>query len=140
MDRAVLSGLALGAVVAMAGGAVVGYRMLDRGPQYAEVLAVSPVSARVRTPRQLCTSEQVRRRRPVRDPHDDAAIERRGPSDDTYTRTEQHCATVYETRDVPHGYEVRYRLNGVEGRVRMEHRPGRRILVRDGRLVLDEGT
>ncbi len=177
MNKSLITGLAVGAVVATAGGAIAGYRMMDRGPQYAEVLAVSPMTKRVRTPHQVCKSEEVRHQKPARDPHDYAGtalgavvggllgnqigggngrklatvagtaaggyagnrIEHRMQSDNTYTTTEQHCSTVYETREQPRGYEVRYRLNGVEGRVRMDHDPGPRIPVRNGQLALDAG-
>jgi uncharacterized protein YcfJ len=33
-------------------------------------------------------------------------------------------------------YDVRYRLDGRLGQVRMEHHPGKRIPVRDGELVI----
>jgi uncharacterized protein YcfJ len=56
---------------------------------------------------------------------------------DTYTTTGQKCATVYDSSQRPTGYEVRYRLNGQESTVRMDHDPGERIPVRDGQLVLD---
>ena len=56
---------------------------------------------------------------------------------DTYNTTEQKCATVYDSSQRRTGYEVRYRLNGQEATVRMDHDPGERIPVRDGQLVLD---
>jgi len=56
---------------------------------------------------------------------------------DTYNTTEQKCATVYDSSERRTGYEVRYRLNGQESTVRMDHDPGERIPVRDGQLVLD---
>jgi len=56
---------------------------------------------------------------------------------DTTTTTEQKCATVYDTSERRTGYEVRYRLNGQEASVKMDHDPGERIPVRDGQLVLE---
>ena len=56
---------------------------------------------------------------------------------DTTTTTEQKCATVYDTSARQIGYEVRYRLNGQEATVRMDHDPGERIPVRDGQLVIE---
>ena len=56
---------------------------------------------------------------------------------DTYTTNEQKCATVYDSSQKHTGYEVRYRLNGQESTVKMDHDPGERIPVRDGQLVLD---
>ncbi|MFZ5654911.1 MAG: glycine zipper 2TM domain-containing protein [Pseudomonadota bacterium] len=55
----------------------------------------------------------------------------------TYTTTERRCETVQETRTEVIGYDVRYRLGEREGEVRMSHRPGERIPVRDGELVLE---
>ena len=34
------------------------------------------------------------------------------------------------------GYDVKYRLRGEEGQVRMDHEPGERIPVRDGELLI----
>jgi len=45
---------------------------------------------------------------------------------------------VYDTSEHRMGYEVRYRLNGEEATVKMDHDPGERIPVRDGQLVLDK--
>ena len=59
---------------------------------------------------------------------------------DTYTTTEQKCATVYDSSERRTGYEVRYRLNGQESTVKMDHDPGDRIPVRDGQLVLDKSA
>ena len=59
---------------------------------------------------------------------------------DTYTTTEQKCTTVYDTSEKHLGYEVRYRLNGQEATVKMDHDPGERIPVRDGQLVLDRAA
>ncbi len=55
----------------------------------------------------------------------------------TYTTTERRCKTVQETRTEVIGYDVRYRLDEQEGQVRMSHKPGERIPVKDGQLVLD---
>jgi uncharacterized protein YcfJ len=54
----------------------------------------------------------------------------------TYQTTERRCETVYDTKSRTIGYQVRYRLNGKEGTVRMDHDPGKKIPVRDGQLVL----
>jgi uncharacterized protein YcfJ len=65
-------------------------------------------------------------------------IENRMQRGNTYTTTERRCATVYERTVEQEGYEVRYRLGGKEGTVRMDHAPGQRIPVAHGRLVLGE--
>lgn len=59
---------------------------------------------------------------------------------DTVNRTEQRCKTVYDTQTKTIGYDVRYRLGEEEGTVRMAQRPGERIPVKDGKLVLDAPT
>jgi uncharacterized protein YcfJ len=59
--------------------------------------------------------------------------------DEKTTQTvEQRCRTVYDSVERPDGYEVRYRLAGQEGTVRMDHAPGRRIPVENGQLVLTD--
>lgn len=54
----------------------------------------------------------------------------------TYATTERRCNTVSDSQEKLLGYDVRYRLGKEEGSVRMDHRPGERIPVRDGQLVL----
>lgn len=55
---------------------------------------------------------------------------------DTIQSVEQRCRTVYDSSEEPDGYQVTYRLGERESTVRMDHDPGRRILVEDGQLVL----
>lgn len=55
---------------------------------------------------------------------------------DVVTTTETRCTTVNETSEKLLGYDVTYRLDGKEGKVRMAFDPGRQIPVRDGQLVL----
>jgi len=55
---------------------------------------------------------------------------------DTTQSVEQRCRTVYDSSEEPDGYQVTYRLGERESTVRMDHDPGRRILVEDGQLVL----
>jgi len=63
-----LVGTVLGVVVATAGGAVAGYKYLDK-PQFAEVLEVKPIKKTIRTPREECHDETVTHTRPVKDEH-----------------------------------------------------------------------
>jgi uncharacterized protein YcfJ len=64
-------------------------------------------------------------------------VQKNMQENDTYQATEQKCETVYDTHTEPSGkFLVRYRLNGKEGEVRMDHDPGKSIPVRDGKLVL----
>lgn len=59
---------------------------------------------------------------------------------DTVASVEHRCRTVYEASDKVAGYDVTYRLAGQEGRVRMDHDPGKAIPVKDGKLVLESPT
>ncbi len=63
-------------------------------------------------------------------------IEARMQRGNTYRTTVRRCSTVYDRIVQPNGYEVRYRLGGKSGTVRMAHDPGPRIPVRNGQLVL----
>jgi uncharacterized protein YcfJ len=65
-------------------------------------------------------------------------IQDRMQKGNTYTTTEQRCQTVYDTHQKQVGYDVRYRLDDVEGSVQMDHHPGERIAVQDGQLVLTQ--
>jgi uncharacterized protein YcfJ len=56
----------------------------------------------------------------------------------TYTTTEQRCATVYDRSEVPDGYEVVYLLDGKKHHVHMSHDPGKRIPVKNGHIVTEE--
>jgi uncharacterized protein YcfJ len=58
-------------------------------------------------------------------------------SNDTYTTTERNCYTVTDTQQKVVGYDVSYRLGDENGKVRMDHKPGDRIPVKDGQLVLE---
>jgi uncharacterized protein YcfJ len=52
----------------------------------------------------------------------------------TYSTTETHCETVYDSSENIVGYDVRYRLGDEEGTVRMDRDPGPRIPVENGEL------
>jgi len=65
-------------------------------------------------------------------------IENRVQRGNTYTTTERKCARVYERSVEQEGYEVRYRLDGREGTVRMDHDPGQSIPVAHGQLVVGD--
>ncbi|MCQ4325943.1 glycine zipper 2TM domain-containing protein [Stutzerimonas stutzeri] len=69
MNKSMLVGTALGVVVATAGGAFATYTLVDRGPKFAEVLAVEPVKETIRTPREVCKDVTVTRQKPVQDQH-----------------------------------------------------------------------
>jgi uncharacterized protein YcfJ len=56
---------------------------------------------------------------------------------DTYTTTEQRCTTVYDSREVPAGYDVLYVIKGDQRHVHMDHNPGSHIPVKDGHIVME---
>ncbi|WP_150629299.1 glycine zipper 2TM domain-containing protein, partial [Pseudomonas fluorescens] len=57
---------------------------------------------------------------------------------DTYTTTQTRCNTVNDISSKVIGYDVRYSLNGKEGKVRMDHEPGNEIAVdKEGKLILN---
>jgi len=176
VNKSLVTGLAIGTVVAVGATAFAGLSMLHKGPEYAEVLKVTPLTKTIHTPRQDCHDETVTHQAPVKDQHQvigtvagavlggvighqigggrgrDIAtvagaagggyagnrIQKNLQDKDTYNTTEQKCATVYDTSEHRMGYEVRYRLNGEEASVKMDHDPGERIPVHDGQLVLDK--
>ena len=57
---------------------------------------------------------------------------------DTYSTTEQQCKAVNRVSEKVVGYDVDYRVNGRTATVRMDQRPGERIPVKEGKLVLTE--
>lgn len=56
---------------------------------------------------------------------------------DTYTTTERRCHTVTDSSQEVIGYDVTYRLGDKELTECMDRRPGNRIPVENGQLVLD---
>lgn len=69
MDKSMLIGTVLGAVGVTAGGAIAGYHMMNKEPEFAEVLSVKPVTQTIRTPRQECHDEVVTHTAPPKDQH-----------------------------------------------------------------------
>lgn len=68
MNKSMLSGIVIGAVVATAGGAIAGYSaMVPKAPTHAEVTSVREITEEQRTPRQVCQDVAVTRQRPVQD-------------------------------------------------------------------------
>lgn len=66
MDKSLVTGIAIGVAVATGGGAIAGYKMMDKA-QYAEVLNVKPIKKTIHTPREECHDEVVTHKRPVKD-------------------------------------------------------------------------
>ncbi|PAU88878.1 hypothetical protein CK507_04155 [Pseudomonas sp. WN033] len=71
MNKSMLSGIVIGAVVATAGGAIAGYSALtsSKPPTHAEVIKVAEIKETERTPRQVCQDVAVTRQKPVQDQH-----------------------------------------------------------------------
>lgn len=174
MDKSLATGLVIGAAVAAGAGALAGLKLMTKGPEYAQVLEVTPVTRTLRTPRQECHAVPVTRQAPVKDEHQLAGtiagaliggvlghqvgggsgrdlatvagaagggyagnrIQKNLQDRNTVTTAEQKCDRVYDSSEKIIGYAVRYRLGGREATVRMDHDPGPRIPLRDGRLDL----
>lgn len=69
MNKSMLVGAVLGAVGVTAGGAVATYKLVNHGPEYAQVLGVQPVKQTIKTPREVCKEVAVTRQAPVKDQH-----------------------------------------------------------------------
>jgi uncharacterized protein YcfJ len=69
MDKSLVTGLVVGAALAAGVGATAGYRLMNKEPEYAQVLKVTPLTKTVKTPRQECHDETVTQQGPVKDEH-----------------------------------------------------------------------
>lgn len=69
MNKSMLTGVVLGGLVAVTGGAFATYKMVDKGPEFAQVVEVEPVKETIKTPRQVCKDVTVVHRKPVQDEH-----------------------------------------------------------------------
>lgn len=68
MNKSMMTGVIAGAVAVTAIGGVAGYRALAQ-PEFAEVLAVEPVTKTRKTPREVCSDVVVNEQAPVKDPN-----------------------------------------------------------------------
>ena len=69
MNKSLITGIVLGAIGITTAGAVASYNFFDKGPEFAEVLDVEPITETVRTPRQECFEEVVTHRNEAADKH-----------------------------------------------------------------------
>ena len=69
MDKSMLTGVIAGAVAVTAIGGVAGYKVLNPEPEFADVLAVKPVTETTKTPKQVCNEVVVNEQAPVKDPN-----------------------------------------------------------------------
>jgi hypothetical protein len=67
VNKSMLAGIGIGVAAALGVAAVAGLNVLDRGPQYAQVVSSTPIKETVKTPRQECRNVTVTHRRPVQD-------------------------------------------------------------------------
>lgn len=178
MAKSMLIGAIVGAGIVLSLSAVAGFRALQ-GPQYAEVVDVSPVHKKVKTSEEVCNDVPVVHKAPVKDENRIAGtviggvvggmlgnqvgggfgnklatvagaaggayagnqIQKNMQDQDTSTSVERRCRMVQKAHDRVVGYDVRYRLDGKEGTVRMDQPPpGKRLPVEDGQLVLNSVT
>lgn len=180
MNKSMITGLVIGAVVATAGGAIASYKLFggkvaEKGPEYAEVINVEEIRHTVNTPREVCEDVAVSKKAPVKDEHKIAGtaigavaggllghqigggrgktlatvagaaaggyagnqVQGKMQDGDTYTTTERRCQTVTDSRESVVGYNVSYRIGDEQGTVRMDEKPGDRIPVENGQLVLN---
>ena len=68
MNKSMMTGVIAGAMAVTAIGGVAGYRALAQ-PEFAEVLAVEPVTESRKTPREVCSDVVVNEQAPVKDPN-----------------------------------------------------------------------
>jgi uncharacterized protein YcfJ len=69
MNKSMLTGVVLGAIAVTAIGGVAGYKALNPEPEFADVLAVKPVTETTKTPRQVCSDVVVKEQAQVKDPN-----------------------------------------------------------------------
>lgn len=67
MNKSLVTGLVVGALVVTTGAAIGGLDVFDRSPKFADVLNVDPISETIRTPREVCNNETVTHTQPVKD-------------------------------------------------------------------------
>jgi uncharacterized protein YcfJ len=68
MNKSLLTGLVIGAVVATAGGVIANLSTLtNKGPEFAEVINVEEIKRTIETPREVCKDVTVTHQQPVQD-------------------------------------------------------------------------
>jgi uncharacterized protein YcfJ len=154
VNNTVLASLIVGAVVVSAAGAIAYNSGFNPLQKYATVVAVEPAFETHRVPRQVCGDEAAMEQAATSNAEDsgqttaagaaaggDAGAKTEKPApkkDDTDATADEPCVMVYDTESVPAGFDVTYELDGVQRVVRMDERPGERIPVDDGELVLKQ--
>jgi len=67
VNKSMLAGIGIGVAAALGVAAVAGMNVFDRGPQYAQVLAATPIKESIKQPRQECRNVTLTHRRAVQD-------------------------------------------------------------------------
>ena len=160
MNKSMLAGIGIGVAAALGVAAVASLNVLDRGPQYAQVVSATPIKETVKMPRQECRNVSVTHRRPVQDENRIAGsvlgavacsvvgalgggyagnqVQGAMQENDTYTTTQQRCKTVYDKSEKMLGYDVTYKIGDQQGKIRMDKDPGTQIpLDSNGQLILN---
>ena len=63
-------------------------------------------------------------------------IQQNAQQKDTYTTTEQRCATVFDMKEEPAGFDVVYELDGSKHHLHTNTDPGSTLPVKDGKVSL----
>ena len=147
MKKNILMGAVIGTAAVLSAGAMAGY-LAWKNPAYAEVVSVDPVRRAVTTPQTICRDERVTRRNPAKDEQRLSGTviggmaggvvgHQFGNGTGKSVATEKNCNTANRVSEKVVAYDVRYRLHGKTSKVRMDHDPGPRLPVKDGKVVAD---
>lgn len=149
MNKSMLAGVGIGIAAALGIAAVASLDVFSAGPQYAQVLAATPIKETIKTPRQECRNVTVTHRAPVQDENRIAGsvlgggyagnqVQGAMQNNDVTTSVQQRCKTVYDKSQKMLGYDVTYKIGNQQGKIRMDHDPGTQIpLDKNGQLVLN---
>lgn len=67
MNKSMLAGIGIGVAAALGVAAVASMNVFDRAPQYAQVIAATPIKESIKQPRRECRNVTLTHRRPVQD-------------------------------------------------------------------------
>ncbi|OZT17949.1 hypothetical protein CHR54_06975 [Serratia marcescens] len=151
-----LAGVGIGIAAALGIAAVASLDVFSAGPQYAQVLAATPIKETIKTPRQGSALGAVAggvighqfgggRGRDVATVvgalgggYAGNQVQGAMQNNDVTTSVQQRCKTVYDKSQKMLGYDVTYKIGNQQGKIRMDHDPGTQIpLDKNGQLVLN---
>ena len=140
----------VGVVCLLSAGAVAGFMAL-KNPAFAEVVSVDPVTETVSRPDRGCRDEQIRQRKAMQEASRNSAgtviggmaggVVTHPPQpvqqeDGAYAKPGAHCQAANRVSAKIVAYDVRYRLHGKTAKVRMDHNPGPKLPVKNGKVVV----